>query len=151
MAAGHFRRFYERGKKIIADSSDPAYLQTGGYQQRFFSLWKYIADHYRNEEYIAGYDLMNEPVAEGEEEEKMLNEVYKSATRAIREVDKNHIVFLKGNMWGRYFKCFFCDELGRKFADLSYKDLDELGDSFRFENCYVRQPAADIIKAHLNA
>ncbi len=76
------------------------------YQQRMKELWKHIADHYKNEDIVAGYDLINEPVAIGEYEVSILNKVYRETTKSIREIDKNHIIFLKGNLWGRSFEGF---------------------------------------------
>jgi aryl-phospho-beta-D-glucosidase BglC (GH1 family) len=78
----------------------------GGYQKRFFQLWQYIADHYKSEEIIAGYDIMNEPTAIGRKQELALNKIYREAVKYIREVDKKHILFIKGNMWGRHFESF---------------------------------------------
>jgi hypothetical protein len=87
---------YTGEKNLYADAN---------YQKRLFKLWRHIADHYKNEEYIAGYEVFNEPVAEGKEEEAALNKIYKETVKAIREVDKSHIVFLEGNFWGRDFEC----------------------------------------------
>jgi aryl-phospho-beta-D-glucosidase BglC (GH1 family) len=82
------------------------FFTDANYQKRFVELWKYIAAHYRDEETVAGYDLMNEPWAIGEQQKKTLNAVYKAAVRGIREVDKKHIVFIKGNMWKYPFADF---------------------------------------------
>jgi hypothetical protein len=49
---------------------------------------------------------MNEPTAMGDKQEKALNFIYRQAAKCIREVDKNHILFIKGNMWGRHFETF---------------------------------------------
>lgn len=76
------------------------------YQQRTVELWKYIANRYKNEDTIAGYDLLNEPVALTNEDAMMLNKIYRDIAKAIREVDKKHIIFLKGNMWGQTFDTF---------------------------------------------
>ena len=32
-------------------------------RDRTIALWKHIAEHYKDEEFIAGYDLLNEPAA----------------------------------------------------------------------------------------
>lgn len=66
------------------------------YQQRLRALWKKIAQRYANEKIIAGYDLMNEPDAP---DKTTLNKVYSDITKAIREVDNKHIIFLEGNLW----------------------------------------------------
>ena len=73
------------------------------------SIWKRIAAHYKNETIIIGYDLLNEPIAHYFNKEKLnplLEPVYKQITRAIRELDKNHILFLGGAQWDSDFKPF---------------------------------------------
>lgn len=80
-------------------------------QQLFVEIWKNIADHYKNEPVILGYDLLNEPIATYfEEEREMLNAqlepLYMKATKAIREVDNNHIVMLGGAQWNGNFTVF---------------------------------------------
>ncbi len=80
-------------------------------QQQFAEIWKKIADHYKNEQLILGYDLLNEPIATYFPEEKAklnaaLEPLYKRAVAAIREVDKNHIVLLGGAQWNGNFRVF---------------------------------------------
>lgn len=81
-------------------------------QQKFVEIWKKIADRYKNEPIILGYDLLNEPIATffSEDERVKLNAalepIYKKAVAAIREVDKNHIVLLGGAQWNGNFKVF---------------------------------------------
>lgn len=80
-------------------------------QQLFIDIWKRIAEHYKNEPIILGYDLLNEPVATyfGEDEDMLnaqLEPLYMKATQTIREVDKNHIVMLGGAQWNGNFTVF---------------------------------------------
>jgi hypothetical protein len=80
-------------------------------QQQFIEIWKKIADHYKNEPVILGYDFLNEPIAPYfGDDMKMLNAalepLYKRVVAAIREVDKNHIVMLGGAQWNSNFKVF---------------------------------------------
>ncbi|MDP4092708.1 MAG: cellulase family glycosylhydrolase [Bacillota bacterium] len=75
------------------------------YQERTALLWQHIAERYANEETIAGYDLMNEPEA-NDDDVLILNSIYKYTTRLIREVDKNHILFYKGNKHSTSFEGF---------------------------------------------
>ena len=73
------------------------------------SIWKRIATRYKNETIVIGYDLLNEPIAHYFNKEKLnplLEPVYKQITRAIRDVDKNHILFLGGAQWDSDFKPF---------------------------------------------
>jgi endoglucanase len=96
----------------IDDSYGYPWLMTSAEsQEQFISIWKKIADHYKNEPVILGYDLLNEPIATyfTEERQKLnaaLEPLYKQAVAAIREVDTNHIVLLGGAQWNSNFKVF---------------------------------------------
>jgi len=114
------------GLYIILDMHDAPGGQTGdniddsyGYpwlftskesQEKYCEIWKKIANHYKNEPVILGYDLLNEPLApyfnNMDELNKKLEPIYKMAVKAIREVDKNHIVILGGAQWDGNFKVF---------------------------------------------
>ncbi|SHO43352.1 chitobiase/beta-hexosaminidase C-terminal domain-containing protein [Anaerocolumna xylanovorans] len=55
-------------------------------------LWKEIAKRYKNESIVCGYDLLNEPSAT-----KLVQyDVYDRIYKAIREVDKDHMIFIQG-------------------------------------------------------
>ena len=76
----------------------------------FCDIWKRIADHFKDEPVILGYELMNEPIApyfpDVQELNALLEPVQKKAVAAIREVDKNHIILLGGSQWNSNFKPF---------------------------------------------
>ena len=72
------------------------------YRHRAIAIWEFLADRYKDEEYIAGYDLLNEAVLENIE---ILNEFYKDLITAIRRIDKNHILFIEGNRWSQDLEC----------------------------------------------
>ncbi|NQU54129.1 MAG: cellulase family glycosylhydrolase [Bacteroidetes bacterium] len=79
-------------------------------QDLFVDIWKRIADYYKDEPYVLGYDLL-EPIATYFNDEiPMLNAalepLYMRAVAAIREVDKNHIILLGGAQWNSNFKIF---------------------------------------------
>jgi endoglucanase len=72
-------------------------------------IWKEIADRYKNEKYVLGYDLLNEPIAPYFDIQKLnplLEPLYIKITKAIRTVDKNHIIILGGAQWDSNFKIF---------------------------------------------
>ncbi|MDR2915174.1 MAG: glycoside hydrolase family 5 protein [Tannerella sp.] len=77
-------------------------------QQLFCDIWRKIADYYKNETVILGYDLINEPIAPYFENMEELNgklePLYKRVTKVIREVDTNHIILLGGSQWNGNFK-----------------------------------------------
>jgi hypothetical protein len=66
-------------------------------------LWYRLAERYRNEPWIGGYDLINEtnfPLEGNESLRKLLTEI----TGAIRQVDTNHIIFIEGNHFATDFR-----------------------------------------------
>ena len=71
------------------------------FQERVNNLWAYIADHYRDEPQVAGYNLLNEPNAP---EMDILNRLYREWIEAIRSVDHKHIIFLEGNRYSQVFE-----------------------------------------------
>ncbi len=79
-------------------------------QQLFCEIWQQIAKRYKNETVILGYELMNEPIAHYFENKDLLNQklepLYKRAVKAIREVDKNHVILLGGARWNSDFFMF---------------------------------------------
>ncbi|MBI3719242.1 MAG: cellulase family glycosylhydrolase [Sphingobacteriales bacterium] len=73
------------------------------------AIWKRIANHYKNEAIIIGYDLLNEPIAHYFDKAKLnplLEPLYKRLTAAVRSVDKNHLLFLGGAQWDSNFEPF---------------------------------------------
>lgn len=78
-------------------------------RQQTANIWRMIADHYKNETIVMGYDLLNEPIAtyfNAAELNPLLEPVFKQITSAIRTVDKNHILFIGGAQWDSNFKPF---------------------------------------------
>ena len=79
-------------------------------QQLFCEIWQQIAKRYKSETVILGYELMNEPIAHYFENKDVLNQklepLYKRAVKAIREVDKNHVILLGGARWNSDFFMF---------------------------------------------
>lgn len=76
------------------------------YQDRFYALWKAIADHCKDEPTVAAYELVNEPFVElvgGEGPPfaltfKLYQTVIQRTVDAIREVDMNHTIIFE-RMW----------------------------------------------------
>ncbi|MFL5738631.1 MAG: glycoside hydrolase family 5 protein [Flavisolibacter sp.] len=78
-------------------------------QEQTVSIWTRIAKKYSNEPTVLGYDLLNEPIAhyfDTAHFNHLLEPVYKKLVKAIRQVDKNHIIFLGGAQWDSNFKPF---------------------------------------------
>jgi hypothetical protein len=79
---------YVKGDTMLWDS--PAA------QRRTIEIWARIAAHYKDEEMILGYDLLNEPSLPKKRELELLD-VYGDITAAIRAVDKHHMIVYEGN------------------------------------------------------
>jgi hypothetical protein len=89
------------------------------YRALTIALWQRLAAHYRDEQTVLGYDLLNEPVSPYSDEGYLnprLEPLYRDITAAIRAVDRNHLIFLAGAQWSTSFAVF-----GRPFdRDLVY-------------------------------
>jgi len=70
------------------------------FEDRAVALWEELARRYRDEVFVAGYNVMNEPEADDIE---WLNHYYRRVTAAIRAVDPDHILFLEGNHYSQQF------------------------------------------------
>ena len=99
----------QTGDNIDDGYGYPFLFKSTAMQQLTADIWKKIATHYKNETAVMGYDLLNEPIAtyyNADEFNPSLEPVYKQITKAIRAVDKNHILFLGGAQWDSNFKPF---------------------------------------------
>lgn len=78
-------------------------------QELTIAIWKRIAEHYRNNPTVLGYDLLNEPIPhfpELQQYNARLEPLYKRITTAIRTVDPNHVIILGGARWDTNFTVF---------------------------------------------
>lgn len=78
-------------------------------QELVCSIWTRIAEHYKNNRTVMGYDLFNEPIPhymDIEHHNPLLEPLFKKITAAIRTKDKNHIIFLEGAQWASNFTAF---------------------------------------------
>jgi aryl-phospho-beta-D-glucosidase BglC (GH1 family) len=73
------------------------------YQDRLVWLWTEVAQHYKDEKWIAGYNPMNEPA---DPNHFRLIEFYDRVHAAIRSVDPNHVLFWDGNTFSTDFSGF---------------------------------------------
>jgi len=132
-----------------SDSAGKAALWTNKInQKRTLDLWEFLADRYKNEEMIAGYDLLNEAVID---DVKILNEFYKKLIKTIRCVDKNHILFIEGNTWATDLKCL--DNFNDDNIVLSIHSYEPLNFTFNFIP-HLKYPSKeysfDLIRRHLS-
>jgi endoglucanase len=95
------------------DPAKPLLWQSEANKEKTIALWKKLAARYANEEWIGGYDIINEPNygfedpkdTRGTSETKNipLQQLMVDITKAIREVDKKHIVIIEGNGFGNNY------------------------------------------------
>jgi endoglucanase len=80
------------------DTLKPNLWQSEANRQKTIALWKKLAERYSNEEWIGGYDLINETNYKMEGNE-LLKNLFLSISSEIRKVDRNHIIFIEGNQF----------------------------------------------------
>ncbi len=100
----------QTGDNIDDSYGYPWIFESEASQKLYCDIWRRIADRYKNEPVILGYELFNEPIAPYFENMKELNskleDLYKMGVAAIREVDNNHIILLGGAQWNGNFEPF---------------------------------------------
>jgi hypothetical protein len=91
------------GQGANADISDynsakPSLWESDLNKQKLVALWTKLAERYKEEPYVGGYDLINETNwTFSEANNKPLWDIFQELTTAIRTVDTNHIIILEGN------------------------------------------------------
>ncbi|MEJ2054992.1 MAG: glycoside hydrolase family 5 protein [Calditrichaceae bacterium] len=73
------------------------------FQDRALNLWQAIAEHYKAQPWVAGYDLINEPA---DPTGKKVYPYYQRLYTAVRKVDPNHIMFIEGNTYAKDLSMF---------------------------------------------
>lgn len=96
------------------DPATPSLWDDPRHQDKMVALWKTLAQRYKDEPYIAAYDIINEPNwgfadkadTNGCKEtgNAPLKDLLVRTTRAIREVDTRHIIVIEGNCWGNNYR-----------------------------------------------
>ncbi len=99
----------QSGDNIDDSDGYPFLFENEASKQLTIKIWRSIATHYKSETAVIGYDFLNEPIAHYFDTKKLnpyLEPLYKSITAAVRQVDKNHLIFLGGAQWNSNFKIF---------------------------------------------
>ena len=98
----------QTGDNIDDSYGYPWLLEDEKSQQLFCDIWKNIADYYKNEPMILGYELINEPIATYFDNQDELNSklqpLHKRAVAAIREVDPHQIILIGAPQWNSNFE-----------------------------------------------
>ena len=111
----------QTGDNIDDSDGYPWLLVDEGMQQMTCDIWQDIAGRYANNTTVIGYNLLNEPIPQYFDADNLkpnLEPLYKRITKAIREVDDHHIIFLGGAVWETDFSVFsepFDDQLAYTF------------------------------------
>jgi endoglucanase len=68
------------------------------FQDRAIWLWKIIAERYKDNPWVAGYDPLNEP---SDPSGTTLIHFYEQVVDGIRQIDPHHVIFLEGNRYSQ--------------------------------------------------
>lgn len=81
----------------------PSFWNHPHFQDRVVRLWEVIADRYKDNPWVAGYNPINEPA---DESGQVLPLFYDRLVSAIRAIDPHHVLFLDGNRYSTEFDLF---------------------------------------------
>ncbi|MGL1901209.1 MAG: cellulase family glycosylhydrolase [Fibrobacterales bacterium] len=91
------------------DPDKPSLWESAENRRKTVALWVKLAERYADNEWVGGYDPLNEPnwAFEGgsrngcdDQRNEPLREMYAELIPAIRSVDPNHMIVISGNCWG---------------------------------------------------
>jgi len=96
------------------DPNKPSLWDSEANQQKLIALWKKLAERYKDDPNIGGYDIINEPNwgfddpandknGLKEKTNAPLKKLMMDITAAIRQVDQKHIIIIEGNGWGNNY------------------------------------------------
>ncbi|KIY74357.1 glycoside hydrolase family 5 protein [Cylindrobasidium torrendii FP15055 ss-10] len=73
------------------------------FQDRTIWLWEKLAEHYKGNKWVAGYNPLNEPT---DPKHTRLIDFYSRLHKAIRAIDPDHTIFFDGNTFASDFSHF---------------------------------------------
>lgn len=80
-----------------------SFWQHPHFQDRVVHLWEAVADRYKDEPAVAGFNPLNEP---SDHTGEVIGPFYERLEAAIRRVDPRHVLFLDGNRYSTDFSMF---------------------------------------------
>jgi endoglucanase len=86
------------------------------FQDRTVNIWEHIAERYRGNPWVAGYNPINEP---GDPTGEAIMTLYRRLYDAIQAVDPDHMIFLEGNRYSTDFHMF-----GEPWENVVYTNHD---------------------------
>jgi hypothetical protein len=99
----------QTGRNIDNSWGHPFLFESEESEARAIDVWRKLAERYRDEAAVLGYDLLNEPipgVPAYAPYKARLEPFYRKAAARIREVDAHHVIFLGGANWDTDFSVF---------------------------------------------
>lgn len=102
----------QTGTNIDDGAGYPWFFEAPQAQWEAAQLWGELAQRYRDEPTVVGYELLNEPIPNFPHYgvlKARLDGAYRQMGRAIREADSRHLLFLEGAEWGTDFSCVSSD------------------------------------------
>jgi adenylate kinase family enzyme len=101
----------QTGDNIDDSYGYPYLLKSKSSQDLMTQIWVEIANKYKNEAIILGYDIVNEPIAhyfndEIDDLNHQLFLLYSRIVKEVRAVDQQHMIFLNGSNWSGNFDVF---------------------------------------------
>ena len=85
--------------EVIDNVQDVTFYNNDNLKELTLNLWKEIANRYKNNPAVAGYDTLNEPGEKAGKTKSYHWDYYDRIYKAIRSVDKNHIIIFE-SCWG---------------------------------------------------
>ncbi|WP_348799337.1 cellulase family glycosylhydrolase [Flavobacterium adhaerens] len=98
------------------DDSKPSLWESAANQDKMVALWEKLAQRYKDNPWIGGYDIINEPNWNftgtnqngcDETSNAPLKALMMRITKAIRAIDTNHMIIIEGNCWGNNYNGIF--------------------------------------------
>ena len=90
-----------------SESRRPVLFEDAGHADDTVWLWRQLAARYAENPWVAGYDLLNEPLPKwfAQYNDRVLP-LYRRITEAIRSVDPHHLIILEGVHWATDWRIF---------------------------------------------
>lgn len=131
------------------DTSKPSLWESTANQDKMVAFWRKLAERYKDNPWIGGYDIINEPNWNfsgtnkngcDETKNEPLRALQMRITKAIREVDTNHLIIIEGNCWGNNYKGMFPlwdENMALSFHKYwSYNDMATIQEILNYRNEY---------------
>jgi endoglucanase len=99
----------QTGRNIDNSWGHPFLFESEESEARAIGVWRKLAERYRDEATVLGYDLLNEPIPNVPAYapyKPRLEPFYRKAVAGIRERDAHHVIFLGGANWDTDFSVF---------------------------------------------